>query len=130
MPSELKACVEAGGITTLMVWADMDDDIENAEQLQSMFWVTAQKEGITEDQFDQVVFVFAKDRLENWIEFLRTGKTDEQREGPRVKNDKEVADAARLLADRCQGKAKASTNPPSLEWSCQNWRKLVARMKA
>ena len=51
--------------------------------------------------FDRVVFVFAKDRLENWIEFLLTGSTDEAQEGPRVKDGKRVAAAAKTLAQTC-----------------------------
>ena len=129
MPGELKACIAAGGRTTLMVWADMDDDMENGEQLKGEFWAKAQEEGITTGQFDEVVFVFARDRLENWIEFLITGATDESREGPRVRNDRQVADAARTLANRCQRPTTGSPNPPSLEWSCRNWRKLVERMR-
>ncbi len=130
MPNELKGCLEMGGNTTLMVWADMDDDIERPEQLLDKFWEAAQKDGISRKQFEEVVFVFAKDRLENWIEFLLTGSTDESMEGPRTKSDRDVASAAKVLADRCRGKTKGPQNPPSLEWSCAGWRKLVERMKA
>jgi len=129
MPAELRACVEMGGNTTLMVWADLDHDMENGEELKAKFWSAAQQNGTTKGQFDQVVFVFAKDRIENWIEFLLTGTTDELREGPRQPHDKLVADAAKTLASRCSGREKGPAIPPSLEWSCQNWRKLVERMR-
>jgi len=129
MPAELQACLEMGGDTTLMVWADLDHDMDNGEQLKDRFWTAAQQNGITRDQFDQVVFVFAKDRLENWIEFLLTGTTDELREGPRQKHDKPVADAARTLASRCSGREKGPPIPQSLQWSCENWRKLVEKMR-
>jgi hypothetical protein len=89
MPVELRACLAMGSDTTLMVWADLDHDMPDGEALKERFWKTAQGQGITRDQFDQVVFVFAKDRLENWIEFLRTGTTDEGKEGPRVKLNKQ-----------------------------------------
>ena len=118
-----------GGDTTLMVWADLDHDTANGEELKAKFWTTAQQAGITKEQFDQVVFVFAKDRIENWIEFLLTGKTDESKEGPRQKHDRPVADAARVLAKRCLSGAAEPKLTPSLAWSCQNWRSLVARMK-
>lgn len=129
MPSELRACLEMGGDTTLMVWADLDHDVENGEELKARFWTAAEQDGITREQFDQVVFVFAKDRIENWIEFLLTGTTDELREGPRQKHDKSVADAAKTLAKRCLGRENGPPIPPSLEWSCQNWRNLVETMK-
>src|SRR6266853_2521465 len=38
MPAELRSCLEMGGETTLMVWADLDHDMENGEQLKSRFW--------------------------------------------------------------------------------------------
>lgn len=129
MPGELRSCLAKGGDTTLMVWADLDDDMAEGDQLKKKFWAAAQRDGITEEQFDSVVFVFAKDRLENWIEFLLTGMTDESREGPRQKHDGLVAEAARRLADRCLGRAAGPQNPPSLVWSCQNWRTLVERMR-
>jgi hypothetical protein len=117
-----------GGNTTLMVWADLDHDMPDGDKLKQEFWVVAQQAGITKDQFDQVVFVFAKDRLENWIEYLLTGTTDELKEGPRQKNDRPVAEAAKALAQRCAAGASEPKLPPSLAWSCQNWRKLVERM--
>ena len=118
-----------GGDTTLMVWADLDDDMDYGEQLRAKFWTDAKQAGITEQQFEQIVFVFAKDRLENWIEFLLTGQTDESKEGPRQKHDRLVADAAKALAKRCESGAVEPEFPPSLAWSCQNWRKLVERMR-
>lgn len=128
MPSELRACLAAGGDTTLMVWADCDDDCENGDALREKFWLEAKQQGITRKQFDRVVFVFAKDRLENWIEFLETGATDESQEGPRAKNNRVVADAARKLARLCQERSRVDDMPPSLQWSCKNWRTLVDRM--
>jgi hypothetical protein len=75
-----------------------------------------------------VVFAFAEDRLENWVEFLNSGATDESKEGPRVK-DSEAVKAARTLADLCLKGAPIPNIPPSLEWSCRNWRALVERMR-
>jgi len=118
-----------GGNTTLMVWADLDHDMADGESLKQEFWAVARKAGITREQFEQIVFVFAKDRLENWIEFLLTGTTDESQEGPRQRHDRAVADAAGKLAQRCQMQAAGPQLPPSLEWSCQNWRKLVEKLK-
>jgi hypothetical protein len=118
-----------GGNTTLMVWADLDDDMGNADQLKGEFWKAAEQAGILKEQFDQVVFIFAKDRIENWIEFLLTGITDESKEGPRHKHYREVADAAKMLAKRCLAGAIEADVPPSLAWSCRNWRALAKRMK-
>ena len=129
MPGELRSCLGTGGDTTLMVWADLDHDMAEGESLKREFWAVAQQAGITREQFEQVVFVFAKDRLENWVEFLLTGTTDESQEGPRQKHDRAVADAARKLAQRCQSQTAGPQLPPSLEWSCQSWRKLVERMR-
>lgn len=128
MPNELRACLSQGGHTTLMVWADLDDDMPNGDALKEEFQKTAQTDGITRQQFDQVVFVFAKDRLENWIQYLNDGFTDENEEGPRIKHNKTVAEAAKKLAQRCQQMQADPPLPPSLEWSCRNWRVLVTRM--
>lgn len=130
MPAELKTCFATGGNTTLMVWADCDDDCADGEALKAHFWREAERHGITKQQFDGVVFIFAKDRLENWIEFLETGRTDESEEGPRVKNNRAVADAARTLADFCSGRKPVHGMPPSLQWSCKNWHALAERMKS
>ena len=59
MPAELRNCLEMGGTTTLMVWADLDDDMADGDELRAKFWTVAQQAGITKTQFDQVVFVFA-----------------------------------------------------------------------
>ncbi|HEX4019864.1 MAG TPA: hypothetical protein VHX63_01860 [Acidobacteriaceae bacterium] len=129
MPIELRACLEMGGTTTLLVWADLDHDMGTGDALREVFRRAAEGAGITQEQFEQVVFVFAKDRLENWIEFLLTGTTDESTEGPRQQHDRPVAEAARILARRCESQATAPPLPPSLNWSCQNWRRLVERMR-
>ncbi len=129
LPAELARCRSAGGDTTLMVWADCDDNCADPEALRELFWQEAQRREITKEQFDRVVFIFAKDRIENWIEFLTTGNTDESKEGPRVKHNREVADAAKKLASKCKEGKPVDNMPPSLEWSCNNWRALVERMK-
>jgi hypothetical protein len=129
MPGELRECLAMGGNTTLMVWADLDHDMIDGDRLKAEFWQFANQAGIKKEEFDQVVFVFAKDRLENWIQFLLTGITDESQEGPRQKHDRAVADAARKLAQRCQQQTAEPQLPSSLKWSCQNWRELVVRMK-
>jgi hypothetical protein len=129
MPEELRTCLEMGADTTLMVWADLDDDMADGDQLRQAFWTSAEQNGIKKDEFDTVVFVFAKDRLENWIEFLLTGATDEALEGPREKDGRRVAEAAKNLAQRCPGQLHGAQLPPSLNWSCQNWRRLVERMR-
>lgn len=129
MPTELQSCLGAGGNTTLMVWADCDDDCADGDALKAKFRKQADRQKITKEQFDRVVFVFAKDRLENWIEFLQTGATDESKEGPRVKHNRTVADAAKKLADFCRAGRPVDGMPPSLQWSCRNWRALSERMK-
>lgn len=129
MPDELKICLSRGGDTTLMVWADCDDNCADGDTLKAAFWDEATAQGITKEQFDQVVFIFAKGRLENWIEFLQTESTDESKEGPRVKNTRDVADAAKKLARLCAAGQQVAGMPLSLQWSCKNWRTLVERMK-
>lgn len=129
MPAELRNCLVAGADTTLMVWSDLDDDRDNGDALKGDFWQEAQRNGISDVDFNRIVFIFAKDRLENWIEFLETGKTDESREGPRVKHNRRVADAAKKLAQACKAGKLVDDMPPSLQWSCRNWRALVDRMK-
>lgn len=127
MAKELRAAEQAGGNTTLMVWADVDDNMESPEELKNAFWAQARAADITAEQFGRVVFAFAEDRLENWVEFLNLGATDESREAPRVK-DPEAVKAARKLAEMCLQGAPIADIPASLAWSCQNWRALKARM--
>lgn len=129
MPQELLSCVKKGGDTTLMVWADVDDDVPNCDALKDEFWKISQMQGVTLEQFNRVVFIFARDRIENWIEFLNTGTTDESKEGPRVKYDREVADAAKKLAEMCLSGIHIPSIPSSLEWSCRNWRALKNKME-
>jgi hypothetical protein len=129
LPKEIRAAEQAGGDTTVIVFADVDDDMHSPEVLRAAFWTAAQAAGISSDQFNRVVFALAKDRLENWVEFLNSGSTDESREGPRVKHDREAADAAKKLARLCASGTPIPDIPPSLEWSCQNWRALVDRMR-
>jgi hypothetical protein len=117
-----------GGATTLIVSADLDHDMPDGDALTERFWQEAMRAGISREEFDRVVFVFAKDRLENWIEFLTTGVTDESKEGPRVKHNREVAEAAKRLADRCKSGSVRPLLPPSLIWSCENWKALTKRM--
>ncbi|MCF7676286.1 MAG: hypothetical protein K9N23_03450 [Akkermansiaceae bacterium] len=103
--------------------------MDNGDQLKDAFWSVSKDAGITGEQFEQVVFVFAKDRLENWIDFLRGGETDESKEGPRLKQGRHVAEAAKGLAKKCLAGAPIPKIPPSLAWSCQNWRTLVDRTR-
>jgi hypothetical protein len=127
LPGELKAAEMAGGKITVMVWADVDDNMANPDALKATFWAECERAGISPERFQEVVFVLAEDRIENWIEFLNTGSTDESREGPRVR-DAEAVQAARKLADLCSQGAAVSNMPASLRWSCQNWRILKQRM--
>ncbi len=111
-----------------MVWGDCDDNCADGDALRTTFWKEAQQQGITKENFDQVVFVYAKDRLENWIEFLQTGSTDESKEGPRV-DTRAAADAAKKLAEYCKAGKPINGMPSSLQWSCKNWRLRAERMK-
>jgi len=128
-PDALKECLNAGGHTTLMVWADCDDDCADGDALKAKFWKEAKQSEITQEDFDCIVFIFAKDRLENWIQFLDTGQTNEAEEGPRVKHGREATEAAKRLADACKAGRTLENMPPSLQWSCDNWRALVERTK-
>jgi hypothetical protein len=129
MPAELQGCLTAGADTTLMVWGDCDDNCADGEALKTAFWKEAERQGIAKEQFNLVVFIFAKDRLENWIEFLQTGNTDESKEGPRVKHNRIAADAAKKLAEFCKAGKSIDGMPPSLKWSCCNWRALAERTR-
>lgn len=128
LPSELRRCIDAGATTTLLVWADCDHDFGDPDSLKSKFWSRAQQGGIDKADFDRVVFIFAKDRLENWVQFLNTGSTDESIEGPRVRDGREASDAAKRLAELCNTGKPVTSMPMSLQWSCKNWRQLVDRM--
>lgn len=108
----------------------MTTNFDGPEALKLRFWSHAKSQAILREQFDCAVFVFAKDRIENWIEFLTVGNTDESHEGPRVRHGREVSDAAKKLAKLCKDGNPVKNIPPSLEWSCKNWRTLVDRMNA
>jgi hypothetical protein len=112
-----------------MVWADCDDNCSDPDALKAAFWAEAKGQGVTREDFDRAVLIFAKDRIENWIQFLITGQTDESVEGPRISHDRQAADAAKKLADLCLSGKPVDQMPPSLKWSCKNWRELAARMK-
>lgn len=129
LADEIKVGRNVGSSLTIMVWADLDHDIGDGGALKEVFWSQCKEQGITKEEFDQVVFVFAKDRLENWIEFLLSGKTDESREGPRVKDNRSVREAAKRLAEACKSNKKMADCPPSLAWSCKNWHALVDNMR-
>lgn len=129
LPGELSRCLNAGGHTTLLVWADCDDDCGDPEALKAQFWNHAQQQAITKEQFERVVFIFAKDRIENWIEFVAMGNTDESKEGQRVKHNREAAEAAKKLAAMCREAKPVINMPPSLQWSCRNWQSFAKRMK-
>jgi len=129
-PQELRNCIAAGSDTTLIVFADIDEKLDNGEELKEKYWENAQKTGITREEFEKAVFIFSKDRIENWIQYLSTGTTDENVEGPRVKNNSEAKNMAQLLARKCRQLQQNKENfPPSLEWSCRNWKVLVEKMK-
>jgi hypothetical protein len=129
MPAELRSCLDAGANTTLMVWADCDDNCADPDELKALFWNEAQQRKISRTDFDRVVFIFAKDRIENWIDFLLTGTIDESKEGPRVRHNKQAADAAKKLAEICVSGKHVDNMPASLLWSCNNWKSLRDRMK-
>ena len=112
MPAELRNCLDAGGDTTLMVWADCDDDCDDGDALKAHFWKEAERKGITQEQISTASCSSSpRTGLENWIEFLRRGTTDESNEGPRVKHNREVADAAKKLADFCRAGSRWTTCP-------------------
>jgi hypothetical protein len=125
---ELQSCGTVGGNTTLVVLADVDD-LKNSGELKAKYWEEAEAAGLSRELFERVVFIFPKNRIENWVEFLNAGTTDENQEGPRVKDLSTVRDAARKLANLCRSGHTPDPFPPSLEWSCHNWRALVDRMR-
>jgi hypothetical protein len=129
-PQELKNCNSMGSDTTLIVLADIDE-LETGGQLKNLYWETAEKNGITREMFEKAVFVCPKYQIENWVQYLSTGDTNENTEGPRVGNDnRKVRDMAQVLAKKCRQTQQTKVSlPPSLEWSCHNWRILVERMQ-
>jgi len=128
-PQELKNCLNAGSDTTLIVLADVDE-LKNGEQLKEQYWEIARQNKISEESFENVVFIFPRKRIENWVQYLSTGVTDEGTVGPRDYNFSEAKDMAQKLAKKCrQPQQTKETLPKSLEWSCNNWKALVERMR-
>ncbi len=128
LPKELKSCRSAGGDTTVMVWADCDDDCGSPDALVARFWSHAAQNGITKAEFDRVIFCLPKDRIENWVEFLNSGSTNESAEGPRARHNRDVADAARKLAALCKAGGSGERLPSSLQWACRNWHAGTGRL--
>lgn len=128
-PREFRNVLKAGSDTTLIVFADIDESLQNGDELKDKYLESARANGISEEDFKKVVFIFSKDRIENWVQFLQTGSTDENVEGPRVGNNSTVREAAQKLAGMCLSGKPVSSLPPSLRWSCENWHKLVKHMK-
>lgn len=132
-PQTLKDVMAQGSDTTLIVLADVDDKIDDCEKLKDDYWEVAQKADIKREDFDKVVFIFPKDRIENWVEFLCGRETDESVEGKRTKKTASgkrlVRDAAERLAQMCKSGHGIPNIPPSLEWSCKNWRKFSNGMQ-
>lgn len=126
---ELKGVISAGSDTTLIVFADIDDELKNGDELKELYWETAQKDGISKEDFEKAVFIFSKDRIENWIQFIQAGMTDEEKEGPRVHDNAIVRESAQKLAQMCLSGKSDNMLPPSLAWSCKNWHSLVTRMR-
>ena len=54
--------LEVGDDTTLRVRADLDDDMDDGEQLREECWATAQHGGITEEGFEQALFITKESR--------------------------------------------------------------------
>jgi len=114
-PKELKLCGLQGGDTTLIVMADVDHDSVDCDMLKAKYYAKAMEFGLPDELFEKVVFVFPKDRIENWIEFLTTGNTDESKEGPRVEPSV-AAYAAKELARRCK-RPNETTEPFPPRWN-------------
>lgn len=127
VPQELKKCESAGADVSLVVMADIDED-PSPEVLKSKFWQEAQKMGISKELFEKATFIFPRKCLENWVEFLIDGKTDEARTGKPIDDNTKVRTAAKKLAGICK-EQKPIALPQSLEWSCANWHALTKRMQ-
>jgi hypothetical protein len=127
-PAELRNCEAVGGNTTLIVLADLDD-IKSPESLKKKYRDVAEADGLSKEAFERTIFIFPKNRIENWLEFLINGTTDENQEGQRIKEFSIVREAAKKLAKNCHSNSMDPLLPPSLQWSCENWRALVERMR-
>lgn len=126
--SELKSVGVAGADITLMVLADVDD-LKSGSELKELYRKEAESAGISREEFDKVVFILPKYRIENWIQFLNTGFTDESVKGPRIHDNSIVKEAARKLADMCRSGGCNTELPTSLEWSCREWKTFIKRME-
>jgi hypothetical protein len=126
-PAELRACEAAGGNTTLIILTDADKD--KPEYLKEKYRNAAKAEGLAKEVFEKIIFIFPKYRIENWVEFLINGTTDENKEGQRISDFSTVREAARKLAENCRLNVTDPLLPPALQWSCGNWRDLVERMR-
>ena len=127
-PRYLDLCSRRGGHTTLVVLGDLDHSHKNGDELKEKYWKAANAADIKREYFDQVIFIFPKDRIENWIEYINMGHTNEEIEGPRVSIE-EARKAGKALAVRCKSSQALQNIPLSLAWSCNNWQQLVRRMR-
>ncbi|MCL2016106.1 MAG: hypothetical protein FWG68_07680 [Defluviitaleaceae bacterium] len=131
-PVELERCTKMGADTTLVVMTDLDDDCANGDILRDKYRQIAENAEIDEKLFAKVVFICPKYRIENWIEYLNTGHTDENIKAPRTDNNSAKM-AAIKLADMCQKNVDKNIGnadfPLSLKWSCNNWNEISRQLQ-
>jgi hypothetical protein len=63
LPTEFNTARSIGSSTAIMVWADLDNDCSDGDQLKRAFKKVAKAEGMSDAEFESIIFAFAKDRM-------------------------------------------------------------------
>ena len=106
--------------TALVVLIDADrDSVETIRRLLDDRLKQEQMNALSSE--DRVFIASPKWRIENWIEYLKTGKTDEKSQGPRLDDEGSARTLALDLHRKCLVKSPLLNVPPSLGKACEEW---------
>lgn len=126
-PKELKALRSRSG-SALVVMIDADKD--SVSDVRQIIDQKLAQTGEPPVRVKDLVFVASpKWRIENWIQYLREGHTDESKQGPRLDKENSCREDAKRLFESCIGNVALLQAPESLESACAEWKPFRNRIK-
>jgi hypothetical protein len=125
-PRQLKAVRSRGGKAALVVLIDADhDSVQEIREVLDRRLKEADMPTISPE--DPIFIAIPKWRIENWIEYLRTGDTDEAAQGARLIDEASARPLAAKLHETCLNGPPLASPPPSLEQACTEWQRFRAK---
>lgn len=119
-PRQVKAVRSRGGAAALVVLIDADRD--SVDKVWNILNDRLKQEGMSVISSSDLIFIASpKWRIENWIEYLRTGATNEELQGPRLEDEGSAREDAGSLYQMCVTRALPPNPPPSLKAACEQW---------